>query len=75
MFAMAAAILAACSKDMTEDTVGTSGSATANSLLQVTTRGTNDATVAYPVQVYVFRLYAPRERRSDDEYGDCAEGG
>ena len=54
MFAMAAAILAACSKDMTEDTVGTSGSATANSLLQVTTRGTNDATVAYPVQVYVF---------------------
>ena len=55
MFAMAAAILAACSKDMTEDTVGTSGSATANSLLQVTTRGTNDATVAYPVQVYVFQ--------------------
>ena len=55
---MAAAMLAACSKDVTEDITGTSGNATANSLLQVTTRSggsTGEATVSYPVQVYVFQ--------------------
>ena len=51
-------MLAACSKDATEDIAGTSdGTRNANSLLQVTTRsgGANDATVSYPVQVYVFQ--------------------
>ena len=59
MFAIAAAMLVACSKDVVDETTGTSGNdgATANSLLQVTTRsgGANDATIAYPVQVYVFQ--------------------
>ena len=52
-------MLVACSKDVVDETTGTSGNdgATANSLLQVTTRsgGANDATVSYPVQVYVFQ--------------------
>ena len=52
-------MLVACSKDVVDETTGTSGNdgATANSLLQVTTRsgGANDATIAYPVQVYVFQ--------------------
>ena len=52
-------MLVACSKDVVDETTGTSGNdgATANSLLQVTTRsgGVNDATVSYPVQVYVFQ--------------------
>ena len=59
MFAIATAMLVACSKDVVDETTGTSGNdgATANSLLQVTTRsgGANDATVSYPVQVYVFQ--------------------
>ena len=50
---MAAAMLVACEKDVVDE--ATSNVAReANALLQVTTRGTNDATVAYPVQVYVF---------------------
>ena len=52
-------MMVACSKDVVDETTGTSGNdgATANSLLQVTTRsgGVNDATVSYPVQVYVFQ--------------------
>ncbi len=51
-------LFVACSKDATEDIAGTSdGARNANSLLQVTTRsgGANDATVSYPVQVYVFQ--------------------
>ena len=52
-------MLVACSKDVVDETTGTSGNdgATANSLLQVMTRsgGANDATVSYPVQVYVFQ--------------------
>ena len=52
-------MMVACSKDVVDETTGTSGNdgATANSLLQVTTRsgGANDATVSYPVQVYVFQ--------------------
>lgn len=52
-------MLVACSKDVVDEASGTSGNdgATANSLLQVTTRssGANDATVSYPVQVYVFQ--------------------
>lgn len=57
---MAAAMMAACSKDATEEMLGgeSNGNAAKNALLQVTTRGTGDAdaaTVAYPVQVYVFQ--------------------
>ena len=53
---MAAAMVTACSKDvMDESPVVGGSSADANSLLQVTTRGSNDAVVAYPVQVYVFQ--------------------
>lgn len=52
--ALAAAMLTACSEDVVYE--GTSnGSREANALLQVTTRGTNDATVSYPVQIYVFQ--------------------
>ena len=52
--ALAAAMLAACSEDVVYE--GTSnGSREANALLQVTTRGANDATVSYPVQIYVFQ--------------------
>ena len=57
---MAAAMMAACSKDATEEMLGgeSGNGAAKNALLQVTTRGTGDAdaaTVAYPVQVYVFQ--------------------
>ena len=57
---MAAAMLAACSKDVAEEIIGTSenDNAAKNSLLQVTTRSggsTGEATVSYPVQVYVFQ--------------------
>lgn len=56
IFAMAAVMMAACSKDVLDETIGTSeNNKAANSVLQVTTRGTNDAVVAYPVQVYVFQ--------------------
>ena len=51
-------LFVACSKDATEDIAATGdGARNANSLLQVTTRsgGANDATIAYPVQVYVFQ--------------------
>ena len=56
MLIVAVAMMAACSKDVIDESpiVGSSP-ADANSLLQVTTRGTNDAVVAYPVQVYVFQ--------------------
>ena len=60
ILAMAAAMMAACSKDATEEMLGgeSGNGAAKNALLQVTTRGTGDAdaaTVAYPVQVYVFQ--------------------
>ena len=49
-------LMAACSKDATEEMLGgESNGKAANSVLQVTTRGTNDAVAAYPVQVYVFQ--------------------
>ena len=49
-------MLVACSKDATDEATG-DGAREANALLQVTTRsgGANDATIAYPVQVYVFQ--------------------
>ena len=60
ILAMAAAMMAACSKDATEEMLGgeSGNGAAKNALLQVTTRGTGDAdaaTVSYPVQVYVFQ--------------------
>ena len=57
MIAMAAAMMTACSTDLTEE-VTNYNNAAKNALLQVTTRGTGDAdeaTVSYPVQVYVFQ--------------------
>ena len=54
---LTATLLAACSTDLTEE-VTNYNNAAKNALLQVTTRGTGDAdaaTVAYPVQVYVFQ--------------------
>lgn len=47
-------MLTACSNDVIDEDVS-NDFREANALLQVTTRGTNDATVAYPVQVYVFQ--------------------
>jgi hypothetical protein len=44
------AMLAACEKSIVDEELQTP-----NATLQVTTRGTNDAVVAYPVQVYVFQ--------------------
>ena len=48
--AMAAVVLTACEKSIVDEELQTP-----NATLQVTTRGTNDAVVAYPVQVYVFQ--------------------
>ena len=46
--------MVSCEKDVIDE--GTSnGAREANALLQVTTRGTGEATVSYPVQVYVFQ--------------------
>lgn len=59
ILAMAAAMMAACSKDATEEMLGgeSGNGAAKNALLQVTTRaaGDDEATVSYPVQVYVFQ--------------------
>ena len=58
VFMMAAAMMAACSKDATEEMLGgETNNKAANSMLQVrTTRGAaGDATISYPVQVYVFQ--------------------
>ena len=66
---MAAAMLVACEKDVVDE--ATSNVAReANALLQVTTRGTNDATVAYPVQVYVFQ---GEECRAVQTIGDAGQ--
>ncbi|MBQ4386585.1 MAG: hypothetical protein II822_03130, partial [Prevotella sp.] len=48
--AMAAVVLTACEKSIVDEELQTP-----NATLQVTTRGTNDAVVAYPVQVYAFQ--------------------
>ena len=58
ILAIAATMLAACSKDIINDVDDSDAymAKTANSLLQVrTTRGVGDATISYPVQVYVFQ--------------------
>ena len=51
---MAAAMLVACEKDVVDEATS-NVVREANALLQVTTRGTGDATISYPVQVYVFQ--------------------
>ncbi len=53
--ALAAVVMVACSEDVLEECVSEKNEAAAKSLLQVRTRGTDDATVSYPVQVYVFQ--------------------
>ena len=53
LLTLLALLMTACSEDVVYEATS-NGSREANALLQVTTRGTNDATVAYPVQVYVF---------------------
>ena len=56
---MAAAMMAACSKEVIDGVDGTDAyenSKAANATLQVTTRsGGGEATISYPVQVYVFQ--------------------
>ena len=53
---MAAMVMAACSDDVLEERASENANVAANSLLQVRTRGTGDeATISYPVQVYVFQ--------------------
>lgn len=51
---MAAAMLVACEKDMVDEATS-NVVREANAFLQVTTRGTGDATISYPVQVFVFQ--------------------
>ena len=64
-----ALLMTACSEDVVYE--GTSNvSREANALLQVTTRGTNDATVAYPVQIYVFQ---GEECRAFQTIGDAGQ--
>ncbi len=64
-----ALLMTACSEDVVYE--GTSNvSREANALLQVTTRGTNDATVAYPVQIYVFH---GEECRAFQTIGDAGQ--
>jgi len=47
-------MLTACSNDVIDEDAS-NDFREANALLQVTTRGTGDATISYPVQVYVFQ--------------------
>ena len=54
----AAVLMTACEKTLVDDIEDVGSGQVANSVLQVTTRGgggSNDATIAYPVQVYVFQ--------------------
>ena len=55
VFAMAAVVMAACSDNVLEERVSENGNVAADALLQVRTRGADDATISYPVQVYVFQ--------------------
>ncbi len=54
---MAAMMLAACSKDVADELIGTSENTPTqtNSLLQVRTRGSDETTIGYPIQIYVFK--------------------
>jgi hypothetical protein len=70
---LAAVLLTACEKGLVEDVadVGPTGQVT-NSVLQITTRSAapDEATVAYPVQVYVF---AGDECRAVQTIGDAGQ--
>ena len=55
VFALAAVMMAACSEDVLEERVSEKNEAAAKSLLQVRTRTSDEAAIAYPVQVYVFQ--------------------
>ena len=56
MLMMAAVMMTACSKDVLDETAGAGDNQkAANSVLQVTTRSGGEATISYPVQVYVFQ--------------------
>ena len=73
VFALAAAMLAACSEDVLEERVSEKNEAAAKSLLQVRTRGSDDATVSYPVQVYVFSGESPEECLAVQTVGDAGQ--
>ena len=62
-------MLTACSNDVIDEDAS-NDFREANALLQVTTRGTNDATVAYPVQIYVFQ---GEECRAFQTIGDAGQ--
>ena len=67
---LAAVLLTACEKGLVEDVADAAPTGqVSNSLLQITTRsgGADEATVAYPVQVYVF---AGEECRASQTIGD-----
>ena len=69
LLTLLALLMTACSEDVVYE--GTSNvSREANALLQVTTRGANDATVAYPVQIYVFQ---GEECRAFQTIGDAGQ--
>jgi len=57
VFLVIAVMMTACSKDATEEMLGggSDNGKAANSVLQVTTRSGGEATISYPVQVYVFQ--------------------
>lgn len=62
-------MLTACSNDVIDEDAS-NDFREANALLQVTTRGTNDATVSYPVQIYVFQ---GEECRAFQTIGDAGQ--
>lgn len=73
VLALSAAMLAACSDHVPEERVSENGNAAADALLQVRTRGSDDATVSYPVQVYVFSGDDPDDCRAVQTIGDAGQ--
>ena len=73
VLALSAAMLAACSDHVPEERVSENGNAAADALLQVRTRGSDDATVSYPVQVYVFSGDDPDDCRAVQTLGDAGQ--
>ena len=67
IIALATAMLAACSEDVLEERVSEKNEAAAKSLLQVRTRTSDEAAIAYPVQVYVFQGDVVAHEHSRDE--------
>ena len=54
VIAVAAVVMAACGESGLEERAGVNDNAGAEALLQVRTRGGDETTVSYPVQVFVF---------------------